>query len=263
MGKYERDLATYNAITANGTDNLTHAERIALINLYGVSHHDRGGKIEGIDSCDSSCHGCTFCQHMREAAEHDHLIICGLCYDAEQETGYKSATITPRHQLNLRIMANTLFEVDELATLSTRQIIRINSSGDLENVTHARNMIRIAKAKPWARVAIWTKNIPAIESALAEEGKPINLIIVVSSPRINHPIRRPAWADYTFTVYDADHIDAAIAAGAMPCNGTKCKICGYKCYFGLWPAGADIAEILRIPGGKGKKKQPGSKEKKK
>ena len=64
------------------------------------------------------------------------------------------------------------------------------------------------------------------------------------------PLRRAPLARYfdvTFTVYpDRKTTEAAIAAGAMECNGKKCAECGYMCYRADgWTAGTDIAELLR------------------
>lgn len=241
MTKYERDEQTVNAILEK--DTLTHYDRIQLLAVYQTSYHD-SGKIEGITSCDSSCHGCTFCTQMRKAAENDPSIICGMCYDAKQED-YRTNVLN-RHRLNLRIMSSVLFEVDELAILPTTDKTRINSSGDIENVTHARNMIRFAYAHPYSKVTIWAKNYDAVRKAFDTEGKPANMLYIASSYRIDNPVARPAYADYTFTVYSTpEAVQKAIKRGAGECNGKKCRDCGYKCYTGLWTEGQDIAELLR------------------
>lgn len=243
LGKFERDQQTVDAILAKGTENLTHFDRIALLAVYQTSYHD-SGKIEGVTSCDSSCHGCTFCEKMRKAAESDPSIICGECYDAKQED-YRTS-VKNRHMLNLRIMSSVLFEVEELAILPTTAITRINSSGDIENVTHAQNMIRFAKAHPHSKVAIWAKNYDTVTKAFDLEGKPENVLYIASSYRIDKPVTLPQWADNTFTVYSTpEKVLDALEAGAGECNGKKCRECGYKCYLGGWTHGQDIAELLR------------------
>lgn len=241
-GKYERDLAIVDAILSKKPEDITPAERLQLLSIYQVSYHDTG-KIEGTFSCDSSCHGCDFCQKMRKAAETDPSIICGRCYDAAQES-YRT-NVRNRHSLNLRIMKTVSFTVAELACLPSGMIDRINSSGDIDNVVQAGNMVKYAIAHPAAHVGLWSKNHPAVAAAMDQYGKPENMVYIASSPRINVRGQLPKYADYTFTVYDKDHIAAAIAAGSMECNGKKCISCGYKCYFQTWPEGADIAELLR------------------
>lgn len=242
LGKFERDEAIVNSILAKKPEEITAADRMQLIMIYSVSFHDTG-KIEGTASLDSSCHGCTFCQKMMKAAEANPQIICGKCYDFRQEN-YRIA-VKNRHMLNLRIMSSVSFTVEELAMLPTAMIDRINSSGDMENATHAGNMVKYAIAHSAARVGLWAKNDAAVQEAFDTYGKPENVVYIASSPVINKKRALPKYADYTFTVYDAEHIDAAIAGGSMECNGKKCKNCGFKCYYGTWPKGSDIAELLR------------------
>lgn len=241
MGKFERDFINATALLEK--EELTHVDRIALLAIYQTSYHD-SGKIEGITSCDSSCHGCTFCAKMREAAKEDPSIICGMCYDAKQEE-YRTNVLN-RHSLNLRIMSSVLFEVEELAILPTTAISRINSSGDIENVTHARNMIRFAKAHPYSKVTMWAKNYKAVADAFDVEGKPENMLYIASSYRIDKPVNLPKYADNSFTVYSTkEKVQEAIASGSGECNGKKCRDCGYKCYLNGWKHGQDIAELLR------------------
>ena len=243
-GKFEKDRERVcELLKKDAESGLTAAERFELLHIYRVAYHD-GGKIEGIFSFDASAHGCDFCKAMRAAAQLQTDIICGLCYDWRQEE-YRH-NVRDRHGLNLMIVKSVLFTVDEWKTVPAGEIIRINSSGDIDNLTQARNMVRVALAHPAAYVGFWSKNDVIMTKAFdAEGGRPRNCIYIQSSPRINVRVNRGRYANYTFTVYDADHIDAAIAAGSMECNGKKCNACGFACYFGLWPEGSDIAELLR------------------
>ena len=224
--------------------SVTHIEAMQLLNVYKCSYHD-SGKIEDIMSLDSSCHGCTFCNNWRELAKSNKSIICGYCYDYRQENYRKG--VLYRHALNLLIMSLVLFSEDELGTLPTHYIVRINSSGDIENVTHARNMIRYAKTHVYSHVALWSKNFKACEQAFDIEGKPINMTFVASSPIINKAIKAPKYADYVFTVYnDIKALQEALKNGACECNGKKCKECGFKCYLNIWRLGSNIAELLKL-----------------
>ena len=241
--KLINDLNTVNPILANAPYNVTRVDALKLLSVYKVSYHD-SGKIEGIFSFDSSCHGSVFCGFMRSLAEKNPGIICGLCYDAAQEK-YK-ANVKERHTLNLRIMSSVLFAEEELSVLTTGYINRFNSSGDIDNLTQARNYIRIAKIHPLQKFALWSKNFDIVAKALDIEGKPENMIYIASSTLIDKPAKLPKYADYTFTVYSTEEkLQEAINTGSVFCGGKKCKDCGFKCYFGLWPIGSDIAELLR------------------
>ena len=237
---YAKDAEIVHAILDK--KELTAVDRAILITIYKSAYHD-SGKIEGCTSCDSSAHGCEFCEKMRKAAEKDPSIICGKCYDVKQEN-YR-LNVALRHALNLAIMASVSFTVEELRGIPVTPIIRINSSGDIDNVTHAENMIKIAIANPFAHCALWSKNVPCVEKAFDKVGKPENMVFVQSSIHINKADKRSRYADYTFTVYTPDRIEQAFASGSMTCNGRKCRECGYKCYFGTWEKGSDIAEVLR------------------
>lgn len=241
-GKFERDERIANEILSKGVDNLSKIDRLTLLSIYNVSYHD-SGKIEGISSCDSSCHGCTFCQRMRKAAEKDPTIICGKCYDYKLEL-LRSAMMK-RHMLNLKIMSTVPFEIDELATLPLTNIARIDSSGDIENDIHAENMIKLIIAHPYSHVGFWTKNTPCVDRAIDKFGKPSNMVYIESDLHINGSGKHSRYADYTFTVYTADMIETVLANGACECNGKKCKECGFKCYLHAWENGANIAERLR------------------
>lgn len=244
--KIIKDLETVINILKDGKTELTPVEKMQLLRVYNVAYHD-SGKIEGSSSLDSSAHGCGFCAAMREAAKNNPLHICGMCYDFAQENSYKGRNILNRHSLNLLIMSTVEFTIDELATLPATEIVRINSSGDTENIIYARNMIKYVYAHTYTKTAYWAKNIAPIIAACKELGKPENLILVQSSPIIGHPAKLAEFFDYVFTVYvTKEATEAAIKDGSCACNGKKCAACGFKCYKGLWPIGSNIAEFLRV-----------------
>lgn len=238
--KFDKDFARVKEIMAN--KEMSEADRTELLMIYAPSYHD-SGKIEGITSCDSSCSSCKFCQKMIDAAEKDVTIICGDCYDKQQEK-YKTH-VKNRHGLNMLIMSQVEFTEDELKRVDLTKIVRINSSGDTPNETYALNMIRLAKVNPWANVAYWAKNTAPIIKAVDSIGKPENLRLVQSSPIIGKPVKKKKYFDYVFTVYpDKATTLKAIKNGASACNGRKCKDCGYACYLGTH--GSDqIAEVAR------------------
>lgn len=240
--KFDKDYAEVMRILGKGTENITHDDRMILLRIYKPSFH-KDGKIEGITSFDSSCKHCEFCQKMIKVAGEDILVICGGCYDDAQEK-YRGF-VANRHGLNLLIMKSVEFTVEELATIPTTELNRINSSGETPNKTYAINMLRIMYAHEFVRFAYWGKNVGPIVAAVREVGKPKNCILIKSSVRIGIPDELPEFFDYVFTVYPTKELcEAAIATGAAECNGLKCKECGFKCYYGTHK-GTNIAEVLR------------------
>jgi len=247
----DADFVRAMLVKLQNSETFTMAESFQLVHTVSCAFHENG-KIEDISSIDSSCSGCEFCNLMRKAAERDLTMICGSCYDAAQEA-YK-LYIKFRHQLNMIILSTVLFSVEELATIPATSITRINSSGDTPNTTYARNAIRFAMAHSYSKVAIWGKNVPAIEKAFDLEGKPSNMAFIQSSIRINRPDKPSRYADSVFTVYlTEEDVQKAITAGAWECNGRKCRDCGFHCYDSENAANyANIAELYR--GSKAQKK---------
>ena len=212
---------------------LTAFDRFQLLELLNIAYHD-SGKIEGVASIDGTS-ACEFCEKMRNSAEKNPLVICGYCYawaDKWKEASFR------RHKLNAKILSSVLFTEDELKTLAIPSLLcRINEDGDITNVIHAQNVLRIQKTHDYIRFGFWFKNVPAVEKALANEGMttkdslPKNVVFVQSSVLIGVPAV-PAWfTDCVFTVFpDKETTETAIVNGAFECNGKKCKACGYNCY---------------------------------
>lgn len=243
IAKIKKDIAIVENILS--LDEITHADRMHLLWIYNVAHHD-SGKIEDVNSLDSSATNCGFCAKMREyAAAHPELkIVCGECYDYKQEQ-YRYSALN-RHTLNLVIMESVEFTIEELSMLPAGELIRVNSSGDSSGNVYAANMIKYCIAHPTSHCAIWAKNAVSYIHACDKYGKPKNVVMIQSSPFVDREVKRAKYFDYVFTVYkDAEKVKAALANGACECNGKKCKNCDFKCYKKLWPVGSNIAELLR------------------
>jgi hypothetical protein len=251
-GKFEREQDIVFSILAKGKENITHDDRMVLLRIYQVPFHD-DGKIEQIFSCDSSCNNCSFCQKIRENSKNNPLVICNYCYDNEQESRWYN--VRNRHGLQLLIMSSVEFTREELATLFIFNICRFNSSGDIENVTMAKNYINIAYSHPAVKFALWAKNVSPVITATDILGKPENCVYIQSSIIINKPAKKAKYFDYVFTVYVTEEaLQKALVTGAGECNGKKCKDCGFKCYMDTWKdiSNGNIAELLRFPKGKEK-----------
>lgn len=247
---FEKDLFTVADILNKDIDTITPAERIKLLTIYKPSFH-KSGKIEDIMSFDSTATNCEFCQLMRKAAENNKMHICNYCYDYKQEHSFKGVNVLNRHTLNMIIMSTVEFTVEELKILNVAYINRVNSSGDVPNLTYARNMIKLCFAFGMVKFAFWAKNTEAVKKACKELGKPENVVLIQSSQIIGKPAKLEEYFDFVFTVYATKaETESAILNGAGACNGKKCKECKFKCYTGEWKENGvkNIAEYLRIPG---------------
>lgn len=203
---------------------------IALVCCLWVVVHD-AHKLEGICSISSSVCDNAFCQARRKIDG----CICQHCY-AQGQQDYR-AGLKEHNMLNGIILRNFLIPTRFFKALRIIcPYLRIESFGDVMNVTQARNYIRIIKAFPRKRCAIWSKNISVWESAFQLEGKPKNTTYVHSSLRLNVPdtidLKRHNFVDHIFTVYEKDF--AKENGVAINCGGRKCLDCirkREKCYF--------------------------------
>lgn len=221
------------------------AARIELLTMLSraVAYHT-SGKIEGLFSLDVACKNCEFCMKMQ--ASQDPSVICTLCYTQSMYETAKAA-----HAITGEILSKLELTDDEAAAVAIPAgLFRFNSDGELINLTHALNLLRIAATHKMTSFAIWTKRPAILDAAVKKYGKPDNLIVGVSSPFINTPFSGNwTWCDFIFTVYTPGRIAAAIAAGSRECNGKKCLACGFKCYKERrTEAGpVHVAEVLRKP----------------
>jgi len=202
-----------------------------LVSCLWVVHH-MANKLEGIDSISSSVHDNCFCKMWRNIVD----CICQYCYAHNQQsyqTGLKEHNI-----LNGIILRNVLLPVAAFKKLVLIfPYLRIESFGDVANETQARNYIRIIKAFPGKRCAIWSKNLAIWKKAIEKEGKPANTTFVASSPYLNKPIAETIlenfpFIDHIFTVFTKQY--AKKHNITINCGGRKCLECIKQktgCYF--------------------------------
>ena len=252
--KFDRDMEIMSPIFAKieAGMEISDAERAIAASTVQASYHDTG-KIEGIVSVDSSANCCEFCTHMREIAERlkangNEKFICGNCYATKGHFRYTN--VKSRHELNMVILSEIEFKPGDFRGMGLTGLVRINSDGDIRNLTHAKNIIHIMNDNPIAHFGWWGKHINPIVEAMDELGKPKNCTLIASSFLIGKPIRLPKYFDYTFTVYEDEEATLeAVANGAAECNGKHCRDCGFRCYLGVdnggWKFGTNIAEKLR------------------
>lgn len=253
-GQEKRHLETLAQI-AQALEGST-AARVALALQIGraITYHE-SGKIEGIFSLDTACSNNDFCPRMQatEAPE----VICKYCY-----TRNLWDSSTRAHHITGEILSKIEFTAEEAALIPVPGLtVRFNSDGEIINLTHAVNLLRIAATHPAVTFTVWTKRPAILDQAIRQEGKPANLICGVSSPMINTPFReRWTWVDFIFTVYTPEGMRRALARGEVECNGRKCLECGFHCYRIRRSENAGpvyVAEALRKPGEISSKAWPG------
>ena len=229
---------------ANAGEIIARHELIMILSR-AVTYHE-SGKIEGLFSLDTACSNNDFCPRMQATEAQE--IICKYCYTRNMWDGANRA-----HHITGEILSKVEFTAEEAALIPVPGLtVRFNSDGEIINLTHAVNLLRIAATHPAVTFTVWTKRPAILDQAIRQEGKPANLICGVSSPMINIPFREAwSWADFIFTVYTPEGMRRALARGEHECNGRKCMNCGFHCYRIHRSENAGpvyVAEALRKPG---------------
>lgn len=229
---------------ANAGDMTARLQLIMFISK-AISYHD-SGKIEGLHSLDTACANNDFCPKMQKPGTPS--CICNWCYTADM---WESAIFA--HFITGLILSQVELTKEEAAAVAIPALtVRFNSDGELINLTHAVNLIRIAAGHQLTTFTDWTKRLEIMDTAIQQEGKPDNLIIGISSPMINTPARaRWEWCDFIFTVYTPEGMKTALARNEHECNGRKCIECKYYCYHhhDTTSGPVHVAEALRKPKG--------------
>ena len=170
------------------------------------------GKLEGVQACNTSPLDNSFCDLMSKVPG----TICRYCYSRDMLHRFRTRC-RPSWKLNGEELSDELLDTFPVVTT---ELFRINAHGELINVIHARNMLRLAKANPNTKVGLWTKRPNLVWEAIKLEGKPDNVSLVYSSPWVNLESKPPRDFDHTFTVFD---YDTNINCGGHKCN--ECRLC--------------------------------------
>lgn len=186
------------------------------------------GKMRGLWGISTSVTMNPICQQRVKDGES----VCSHCFSQRMWNPDNGTYRKQRgcYEENFRILTTHLLEGDELPEFPEYvAMVRIESFGDVANVTQARNYIRIAANNPTKLVAAWTKNPGIWKRAIDIEGKPKNLQLVLSSKKLNEVELEQAefWGffDKVFTVFDKKTAKSV----EINCGARSCATC-QRCY---------------------------------
>lgn len=182
------------------------------------------GKMNGIPSISTSCLANPIClQRMLDGES-----ICAHCFAETTLNRYKDAGKAMLN--NTYLLTESILDTDLLPVFPNVSIVRIESFGDVANVTQAINYCNICKKNPAVTFAWWTKNVSIVAKAFDIVGKPENVILIESSPKVN--VEKPKSSEYVdkvFTVYSKEYIiehNIDVNCGARCC--ATCRRCYSK-----------------------------------
>lgn len=206
---------------------MTNKQRIAFIKAMITWNHT--GKMEGMFSLSTTCTVNPFCQ----ARQKDGDSICSHCYAETQQKMYHS--LKEKLERNFFILSKVLFSVEDFPVLNCLYF-RLEAFGDLYNEIQAMNYIRFAKRNPKVTFALWTKNPFILEKAIETEGKPKNLVIVLSAEKLDiiEPEKKFQQMKERFSFIDKMFFVHGKKAAAendinINCGARNCLTCG-RCY---------------------------------
>ena len=172
------------------------------------------GKLAGLQAINTSPLANPYCKRMSRTSA-----VCSKCYSIRMVSTYRK-NCNPAWERNGTQLSKPVAFWD-VPKFKDDEVIRYNGHGELLNVIHAINLIKIAYLSPKAKFSLFTKRFKLVQNAIDIMGKPKNLQLVYSSPKINRASKLPKYFDKVFTVYDRDRED--INCGARSC--IECMVC--------------------------------------
>lgn len=189
---------------------------------FTINHN---GKMVGMYSLSTSC--CCNERCLRNSKIKGS--ICEKCF-AMRQMNYQTSMKDPLAQ-NYEILTKEIIDWDDLPIINALYF-RIESFGDLANVTQAINYMHLIQKNPNTFFAWWSKNMDIVNEMFKQTGyeKPSNVNFIESSLMVNKAKHPSYWfVDKVFTVFDKETIaerDININCGARSC--LKCGLCYHK-----------------------------------
>lgn len=172
------------------------------------------GKLAGIPAVNTNTVTNPFC--IKEAARPDASLICTHCYSHTMLNSYRKSC-QPAFQRNSDLLAS---DADVVPPTFNAHSVRFNGHGELINVQHYKNLIKIALANPHTMFGLWTKRVDIVRGI----DKPDNLLLIYSNPRIDAVMDKPPRGfDRVFNNVSKQY------TGEANCTGQKCIDC-LLCY---------------------------------
>ena len=164
----------------------------------GILHiTNHSGKMVNIQSISTNNLDNDFCKRLSKCSK----LICSKCY------ANKLLTLRPnvenKMDINSKLLSEALIPYRELPKFNALYV-RFNSFGELINLIHLKNLIRICNNNKRTTFTLFTKRNNLIDKIL---NKPRNLILIYSNPIMNKVLTKlPNNFNKVFNVVDSDYI---------------------------------------------------------
>lgn len=201
-----------------GVGSMTKAQFVNK--MYEAICRNHGGKMEGMWSLSTSCRLNKYCQARHKNGNS----ICSKCF-AIRQTDWQHE-LANKLERNTELLTENEIPAECMPDVSIKDIFRLESFGDLNNVMQIKNYFTFAEANKGTIFGLWTKNtflFPEVRKAGIK--KPSNVIIIESAPLIDTPIEpSDEWVDKVFIVWSKKYKNEPwINCGKAKCIG--CRNC--------------------------------------
>lgn len=175
------------------------------------------GKLEGFRAISTNTVTNKFCQKMYSAKKET---ICSHCYSHQMLNTYRK-NMQAALQRNSDLLSAALLSDDQVPQFKIGEAVRFSAHGELINLTHLQNLVKIAEMNPWAHFTLWTKRKDLVLKVTA----PSNMMFIYSNPELDKIMwTPPAGFHKTF-----NNVDESKFTEYQNCTGSKCKDC-MVCY---------------------------------
>ena len=185
------------------------------------------GKLTGIQSINTNSLSNPYCVERSKNPKS----ICSRCYS---NTLLKLREGLKNHlEHNSELLSRESIPYNDLPIINALYF-RFQSFGDLINMTHLDNLVRIANKNPKVIFALWTKRTDLIKEYRYNIDPflglefPNNMIMIYSNPMLDKPMREvPNGFDKVFQVFSKHAVNAM--GVYINCGARSCLTC-LKCY---------------------------------
>ena len=179
------------------------------------------GKLEGIPGIGTNTLTNDFCSRMHKKGDG---IICSYCYSFATLESKRWPRLEEALERNSVLYSRALRE-SEVPIFKPGQYVRFNQHGELHNIQHVENLFVICAVNERSNFGLWTKRPGLVQTGVELYGKPLNLKLVYSNPKVdNIKTKPPAYFDKVF-----NNVSKGYAPEQENCTGQKCKDC-LLCY---------------------------------
>lgn len=134
------------------------------------------------------------------------------------------------YQQNSNLLSSSLIPTKQLPFINAK-MCRLESFGDVINITHLDNYVRLIRKNSHCNFALFTKRYTLITEYFKQKKQPKNLSIIISSLLLNNPLDATLFTDLNnlkiFTVYEKAYADKNKVV--ISCGKNKCVNCR-KCF---------------------------------